>query len=170
MTPDVAWEAANFYLVQGENEKALREFRVVIANDPSDADRPCSSAGAFSPDVDVSAARRGPACPRRNIFAQFLTLLEPARNGPAAVQSLERPDANPRALRVAACLRLHSSILIQHKEVDQAVLVWQQVASRFGLTAYLPSPVNLVVNSRFQSQRSERRLRLAVSEASRASI
>ena len=22
-TPDVAWEAANFYLVQGENEKAL---------------------------------------------------------------------------------------------------------------------------------------------------
>ena len=35
MTPDVAWEAANLYLVQGENEKALREFRVVIANDPS---------------------------------------------------------------------------------------------------------------------------------------
>ena len=35
MTPDVAWEAANLYLVQGENEKALREFRVVLANDPS---------------------------------------------------------------------------------------------------------------------------------------
>src|SRR5271157_6664350 len=35
MTPDVAWEAANLYLVQGENEKALREFRVVMANDAS---------------------------------------------------------------------------------------------------------------------------------------
>ena len=30
-TPDVAWEAANFYLVQGDNEKALREFHVVLA-------------------------------------------------------------------------------------------------------------------------------------------
>src|SRR3984957_20648985 len=34
-TPDVAWEAANFYLVQGENEKALREFHVVLENEPS---------------------------------------------------------------------------------------------------------------------------------------
>ena len=34
-TPDVAWEAANLYLVQGQTAKALREFRVVLANDPS---------------------------------------------------------------------------------------------------------------------------------------
>ena len=33
-TPDVAWEAANLYLVRGENEKALREFRVVLGTDP----------------------------------------------------------------------------------------------------------------------------------------
>jgi len=34
-TPNVAWEAANFYLVQGETEKALREFHVVLENDLS---------------------------------------------------------------------------------------------------------------------------------------
>ncbi len=28
-TPDVAWEAANFYLIQGDNDRALREFHVV---------------------------------------------------------------------------------------------------------------------------------------------
>ena len=33
-TPHVAWEAANFFLVQGDREKALRYFRVVLANDP----------------------------------------------------------------------------------------------------------------------------------------
>src|SRR5215831_3925301 len=44
-TPDVAWEAANLYLVQGENERALREFRVVIANDPSLANVASSSPG-----------------------------------------------------------------------------------------------------------------------------
>src|SRR3974390_901899 len=38
MTPDVAWEAGNLYLVQGENEKALREFRVVLNSDTTLAD------------------------------------------------------------------------------------------------------------------------------------
>src|SRR5579863_8914207 len=33
-TPHVAWEAANFFLVQGDRAKALRYFRVVLANDP----------------------------------------------------------------------------------------------------------------------------------------
>src|SRR5258708_33567797 len=33
--PDVAWTSANFFLVQGENDKALREFRAVMGSDPS---------------------------------------------------------------------------------------------------------------------------------------
>ncbi len=33
--PHVAWEAANFFLVAGDQERALREFRVVIENDLS---------------------------------------------------------------------------------------------------------------------------------------
>ena len=37
-TPHVAWEAANFFLVRGDREKALRYFRVVLANDPEAVD------------------------------------------------------------------------------------------------------------------------------------
>src|SRR5207244_10039018 len=37
-TPHVAWEAANFFLVQGDREKALQHFRVVLANDPEKVD------------------------------------------------------------------------------------------------------------------------------------
>ena len=33
-TPDVAWDAANFYWALGETDKALQEFRVVLQNDP----------------------------------------------------------------------------------------------------------------------------------------
>ena len=33
-TPDVAWQAANLYLVQGETARAMKEFRVVLENDP----------------------------------------------------------------------------------------------------------------------------------------
>jgi len=39
--------------------------------------------------------------------------------------------------------------LIQHREVDQAIAVWRQSASLFGLSSYLPSSSNLVVNSNF---------------------
>src|ERR1017187_5633782 len=37
-TPHVALEAANFFLVQGDQERALRNFRVVLANDPDAVD------------------------------------------------------------------------------------------------------------------------------------
>src|SRR5207237_6526111 len=33
--PDAAWEAANLYLVQGDTEKALREFAIVLQSNPS---------------------------------------------------------------------------------------------------------------------------------------
>src|SRR5579872_3874519 len=33
-TPHVAWEAANFFLLQGAPEKALPYFKVVLANEP----------------------------------------------------------------------------------------------------------------------------------------
>jgi hypothetical protein len=39
--------------------------------------------------------------------------------------------------------------LILHKQVDQATLVWQQTATRFGLLSYLPSSSNLIVNGNF---------------------
>ena len=52
-TPDVAWEAANFYLVQGDNEKALREFHVVLENEPSMADLAIQFCWRISPDVDA---------------------------------------------------------------------------------------------------------------------
>ena len=58
MTPDVAWQAANLYLVQGENEKALREFRVVLANDATLAAAAIQFCWRIQPDVDVLSARR----------------------------------------------------------------------------------------------------------------
>ena len=39
--------------------------------------------------------------------------------------------------------------LLDHKDVDQARLVWQQAAPRFGLSSYLPTRNNLIVNGNF---------------------
>src|SRR5580658_9562780 len=74
MTPDVAWEAANLYLVQGENEKALREFRVVMAGDPELAAAAIRFCWHIEPDVDALLRDVVPA--RSEAYVAFLGLLE----------------------------------------------------------------------------------------------
>jgi tetratricopeptide (TPR) repeat protein len=71
--PDVAWEAANFYLVQGNDEKALREFRVVMANDPSKAGDAIRLCWHIKPDVD--GLLRDAVPPRSEADIAFLSLL-----------------------------------------------------------------------------------------------
>lgn len=146
MTPDVAWEAANLYLVQGQNEKALREFRVVMANDTSLAATAIRFCWRIRPDVD--ALLRNVVPQNANAYLAFLALLQ-ARGETAG--SLKVWDA---LIETHQPFELHYvfdylRFLIVHKEVDQAVLVWQQAASRFGLSSHLPSPSNLIVNGTF---------------------
>ncbi|HEX3819012.1 MAG TPA: tetratricopeptide repeat protein [Candidatus Sulfotelmatobacter sp.] len=146
MTPDVAWEAGNFYLVRGENEKALREFRVVIANDPSDAAQALRFCWRIQPDVDVLLRDIVPV--RSDAYVSFLTLLESKEDtaGAAKVWNALLQTHERFELRYAYDYIRYS---IQHKDVDQAVLAWQQIADRFGFTSYLPSANNLVVNGDF---------------------
>jgi tetratricopeptide (TPR) repeat protein len=146
MTPDVAWEAANLYLVQGENEKALREFRVVLANDTSLADTAIQFCWRIDPDVDVLL--RDVVPPRNDAYTAFLTLLETKEEtaGTAKVWAALMRTHQPFERRQAD---QYIRYLIQHKDVDQAVLVWRQTAERFGLTSYLPSSSNLIVNGNF---------------------
>jgi tetratricopeptide (TPR) repeat protein len=146
MTPDVAWEAGNFYLVRGENEKALRELRVVIANDASDADQALQFCWRIEPDVDALLRDVVPA--RSDAYVSFLKLLESKNEtaGAAKVWNALLQTHEPFELRTAYEYIRYS---LDHKDVDQAVAVWQKVADRFDLSSYLPSPGNLVVNGSF---------------------
>ena len=108
MTPDVAWEAANLYLVQGENEKALREFRVVIANDPSLAEAAIQFCWRIEPDVD--ALLRDVVPPRNDAYAAFLNLLETQAGNRRHRQGVERTDADPSAFRARAMPTTTSAI------------------------------------------------------------
>jgi tetratricopeptide (TPR) repeat protein len=146
MTPDVAWDAANFYLVEGETEKALREFRVVMANDTSMAGTSIQYCWRINPDVDVLLRDVVPKS--ADAYIAFLALLEEKQEtaGTFKVWDALIASHQPFELRyVYDYLRF----LIQHKEVDEAVKVWQQSADRFGLSSYLPSSSNLIVNGTF---------------------
>lgn len=146
MTPDVAWEVANHYLVQGENQKALREFRVVITGDPSMAASALQFCWRIEPDVDALLRNTVPA--RADAYIPFLIMLEERQEteGTKKVWSALMQTRDSFEARYAYD---YVRYLILHKEVDQAVLSWQQIAARFNLSAYLPSAGNLVVNGNF---------------------
>ena len=145
-TPDVAWEAANLYLVRGENEKALREFHVVLANDTSLAGSAIQFCWRIEPDVDALLRDVVPA--RADAYIAFLSLLmqKGETAGTAKVWSALMQTRQTFEMRYVL---EYFKYLILQRDVDQAVLVWQQAASRYGLSSYLPSAGNLIVNGNF---------------------
>lgn len=146
MTPDVAWEAANLYLVQGENEKALREFGVVMANDSSLAGSAINYCWRIDPDVD--SLLRDVVPHNVDAYLAFLTLLEVKQEakGTFKVWDALMQTNQPFEFRYVG---EYIQFLLRQKEVDEAVLVWKQSAERFNLTSYLPSASNLMVNGSF---------------------
>ncbi len=145
-TPDVAWEAANFYLVQGDDEKAVREFRVVLENEPSLATPAMRYCWRIHPDVDELLRDVVPA--KSSAYLAFLSLLMTKQETAATAKVWAALMATSESFEFPQVYD-YFQFLINHKDVDQARLVWQQAAQRFSLSSYLPTSNNLVVNGNF---------------------
>jgi tetratricopeptide (TPR) repeat protein len=143
-TPDVAWEAANFYLVKGDDEKALREFRIVLGNDPSLAGLAIQFCWRINPDVDMLL--RDVVPPRA--YIAFLSLLMTKQETAATKKVWAALMATPESFEQHYVYN-YIKYLLDHKDVDEARLVWQQAAPRFALSSYLPTRNNLIVNGDF---------------------
>ncbi|HVO81881.1 MAG TPA: carbohydrate binding domain-containing protein [Terriglobales bacterium] len=145
-SPDVAWEAANLGLVRGETDQALREFRVVLENEPTLAYSALQLCWRARPDTD--ALLRDVVPPIPDVYASFLTLLTAKKETAAAA----RVWAQLVWLQLPIQRRYvfdYIRYLVGQRDADQARLVWQQAASLSGLSAYQPSPENLVINGDF---------------------
>ena len=145
-TPDVAWQAANVYLVQGETEKALRQFRVVLQSDGSLSPLALRLCWRANPDVDALLQNVIPSRP--DAYIAFLELLIGKKEtaGAAKVWSALVQTHQPFEPRHAFD---YIKYLIAQRQVDQARLVWQQAAALLGYSAYLTSSSNLIVNGNF---------------------
>jgi Carbohydrate binding domain len=145
-TPDVAWEAANFYLVQGDDEKALHEFRVVLDNEPTLAGAAIQFCWHINPDVDMLLRDVVPA--RSEAYIAFLNLLMNKQETAATtkVWTVLMSTSQTFELRYVFA---YIQYLFDHKDTEQARLVWRQAVPRFGLSAYLPTSRNLIVNGDF---------------------
>lgn len=145
-TPEVAWEAANLYIVDGETDKALKEFRVVLQNDPSLPLSALILCWRIKPDIDVLLRDVVPPVP--SVYTQFLAFLISRKETSAAAKVWARIAQLHQPLQAAHIFGYIQYLIGQH-DVDQASLVWQQAANFCGLSAYQPTPQNLVVNGDF---------------------
>jgi tetratricopeptide (TPR) repeat protein len=145
-TPDVAWEAASLYITQDQDEKALRELRVVLTNDESRANLAMQMCWRIKPDADVLLAEVVP--PRSQAYLAFLELLM-AKQETAATAKVWDALMTTRQPFEERYLFEYFRYLILHKDVDEALRAWKEGAERFNLTSYVPMAHNLIVNGDF---------------------
>ena len=144
--PDVAWEAANFFLITGDIDRALREFRVVIENDSSLAPIALQSCWRARPDAD--ALLRDVVPHRTDTLIAFLSLLEGKQETDSAIKVWDQLILVHQKFE-NRYLFDYVRYLIQAHRPDAASTAWAQAANVLGLPAYLPSADNLIVNGDF---------------------
>ena len=144
--PDVAWEAANYFLIDGDIDRALREFRVVIENETTLADASLQACWRVRPDADALLKDVVPA--RTDSLLQFLGLMVSKQDTPGAIKTWERLSDLHEKFETRYLFD-YIRYLLQVKRPDAAMSAWEQAAGSLGLSAYLPSEDNLVVNGDF---------------------
>jgi hypothetical protein len=144
--PDVAWEAANFFLIEGETERALREFRVVIENDSSLAPIALQTCWRVRPDVD--ALLRDVVPHRTDTLIAFLSLLQGKQETESAIKVWNQLIQVHQKFETRYLVD-YVRYLVQARRSDAAAAAWEQASGVLGLPAYLPTPDNLIVNGDF---------------------
>ena len=147
-TPHVAWEAANFFLVQGDQERALRYFRVVLANDPEAVDLALQLCWRATGDANRILDQ---ALPRRpDLYLSFLSLLVYKQEVAAAENVWNHLIALNQEFSTKLAFP-YFRLLLAKQEVAAAQTAWQQLAGvDHSLQPYLPSRENLIVNGGFE--------------------
>lgn len=147
-TPHIAWEAANFFLVQGDLEKSLRYFQVVLGNDPEAVGSVLELCWRASGDATQIMDHALP--PRSDLYLSFLGLLVTRQQVAAAESVWNRLIELKQPFSATPALPYFRLLIAQH-EVDAAKTAWQQLAKVDpSLEPYLPSQRNLVVNGGFE--------------------
>jgi hypothetical protein len=144
--PDVAWEAGNFFLIEGETERALREFRVVIENDPSLAPIALQACWRVRPDVDALLREVVPH--RADSLIAFLSLLQSKQETEGAIKVWNQLFQVHQKFETRYLFDF-VRYLVQARRPEVAAATWEQASTVLGLSSYLPTLDNLIVNGNF---------------------
>jgi len=143
-TPDVAWNAASFFLAQGKVPEALHQFSVVM-RDPDMVTQSLDLCWRFSHDVSAIEAILPPD---PDVYLQFVQLLimknewEAAHHVWSALLRLNQGfDYHQALFYVESLLRKH--------DVAGASEAWKELASRSATLDHYSRTDNLVLNGDF---------------------
>jgi hypothetical protein len=147
-TPRAAWSAANFFLAQGDERAALRQFKVVLENDPGKAPMIFALSSRVA---DLAEMNQDLLPPNPNAHLSLLGFLTAQRNTAGAEQVWNALVHLGKTFEPGGALAYVDYLLSVH-EIAAARVAWRQTAELCGLSAYLPSSDNLIVNANFDSE------------------
>ena len=147
-TPDVAWEAANFFLIQGEIPEALHQFSVVIRGDPTMATQSLDLCWRTLHDV---GAIKAILPPEPDVYLQFVKLLTTKHEWEAAHQVWSALLQLNRGFDYRHAL-FYVDSLLQKRDVARANEAWEQLASRSATLNHYSRTENLVVDGGFAEE------------------
>lgn len=148
-TPEVAWNAGNLYMLQGDIPKALDLFRIVLKSDPELVPLALKTSwrtlGRVQPITDMM-----PAEP--TAYINFIGLLAGENQREAAAQVWEKLIKLKRPIDYKNAL-FYVDDLLAWKDVAAAKQAWKQLGGRSeGFLAYQPVETNVVVNGSFENE------------------
>jgi tetratricopeptide (TPR) repeat protein len=141
----VAMDAADFFLVRGETEKALKEFRVLIEADPTQAYKALQHCLHIA---DVHTILKQSLPPQPAAYLAFVDLLTSQNDSAGAAKAWDALVKLGHSIDTSRAL-LYTDYLIAHREVSQARQVWSETIALNNLPSYLSGQDNLIVNSSF---------------------
>lgn len=144
--PDVAWEAANFFLIDGDIDRALREFHVVIENDLELVNPSLQACWRVRPDAE--ALLRDVIPPHPDTLLAFLNFLTSKKETVGAIKTWDRLVQSHEKFSNSNLFDFVHYLIAAHRP-EAALAAWEQSAAILGLSNYLPTDDNLIVNGDF---------------------
>jgi tetratricopeptide (TPR) repeat protein len=141
---DVAWQAANLYLSQGELEPAFRQYRIVLESKSALIPQTLQVCWRIRPDIGFLLQNVVPA----STDEPFLSFLVSNGESNAAAKVWERIVLLQQPVERRYLFDYLRFLFNRHDPV-QASRVWQEAANLSDLAAYQPTEENLLVNADF---------------------
>jgi tetratricopeptide (TPR) repeat protein len=147
-TPHVAAEAANFFLLQGNLENALRHFRTVLANDQNAVYPTLQLCWRVSGDANQIFDQALPQ--RTDLYLSFLQLLVSKQEVGAAENAWNHLIGLQQTFPARLAFP-YFRLLIDKQQVASLQSAWQQLTQvDTALLPYVTSSENLIVNGGFE--------------------
>jgi tetratricopeptide (TPR) repeat protein len=144
--PDVAWEAANFFIVDGDIDRALRELHVVIENDLELVYPAFNASWHVRPDADALLRDAIPG--NADSLIAFLNFMMGKQETDGAIKTWDHLTQLHEKFPNRYLFDFVHYLIAAHRP-EAALSAWEQAVNTLGLSAYQASDDNLVVNGDF---------------------